>query len=200
MSTVVSDIDLLSQWSAGSRDAGATLIDRHFSIVHRFFRNKVGSECADLVQQTFLACIEARERYRGHASFKTFLLAIARHQLFAFYRERKKHPLDPALSSVRDLGTSPSGIAARHEHERLLADALTRIPLEAQLILELAYWEGLNGIELASALELPLNTAASQLRRARLKLAEALHRQTGDRGGLADAALRSIERSPARHS
>ena len=178
MSSAASDEDLLSQWSAGSRDAAALLFDRHFAMVHRFFRNKVGAESADLVQQTFLACIEARERYRGHASFKTYLLAIARHQLFAFYRERRRLALDVTVTSLRDLGTSPSGRLARHEHEWLLAEALTHIPLESQVILELVYWEDLNGTELACVLEVPINTASSKLRRARLALAAALEKST----------------------
>ena len=191
MNEVASDLELLSQWSAGVRGAGAALIERHFATVHRFFRSKVGSESADLVQQTFLACIESRERYRGHASFKTFLLAIARHQLLAFYRARRKVALDITVTSLRDLGTSPSGQLARHERDRILAEALTRIPLEAQMILELVYWEGLNGVELSCVLELPPNTASSKLRRARLALASALDQQTRD-PGLARSLLRGL--------
>jgi RNA polymerase sigma factor (sigma-70 family) len=199
MISAASDLELLSQWSAGSRDAAAVLFDRHFATVHRFFRNKVGAESADLVQQTFLACIEARERYRAHASFKTYLLAIARHQLFAFYRERKRFALDVTVTSLRDLGTSPSGHLARHEHEWLLAEALTRIPLESQVILELVYWEDLSGTELACVLEVPINTATSKLRRARLALAAALQKSTHVRGA-ANALLervRTLEAAPA---
>lgn len=166
-------------------------------MVYRFFRTKVGSESADLVQQTFLACIEARDRYRGHASFKTFLLAIARHQLFAFYREQKKLALDVTVTSLRDLGTSPSGLLARHERERLLTEALRHVPLESQMILELVYWEGLSGAELARVLEVPANTASSKLRRARLALAAVLERQT-HHPGLSRALLRDLEpREPA---
>jgi RNA polymerase sigma-70 factor (ECF subfamily) len=198
MTSAASDLELLTQWSAGSREAAALLFDRHFAMVHRFFRNKVGAESADLVQQTFLACIESREQYRVHASFKTYLLAIARHQLFAFYRERKRLALDVSVTSLRDLGTSPSGRLARHEHEWLLAEALTRIPLESQVILELVYWEGLSGTELACVLEVPINTATSKLRRARLALAAALDKSTRVRGP-AHALLeraRSLELTP----
>jgi RNA polymerase sigma factor (sigma-70 family) len=182
--TPVPDADLFAAWSGGSRDAGNELIERHFALVHRFFRNKVGPEIEDLVQGTFLACIEARQRYRGDASFKTFLLAIARYQLFRLYRARSREALDFTVTSVHDLATSPSGVLARDEDERLLAEALRRVPLEAQVVLELAYWEELDGATIASVLEVPLNTAYSRLHRARDALRESLRKLAPDRVGL----------------
>jgi RNA polymerase sigma factor (sigma-70 family) len=183
MSHVATDVELLSEWASGSRAAGDELIERHFALVHRFFRNKVGSEVEDLVQQTFLACIEARARYQGDASFKTFLLAIARNTLFKHYSKQRRTALDFELTSVRDLNTSPTGIVARREDERLLAEALRRVPLEAQVVLELAYWEGCDGAEIARVLDVPLNTAYSRLRRAKIALHERLVELAPDRAG-----------------
>ena len=170
----VSDTELLERWAQGSVEAGNELIERHFAVVHRFFRHKVGSEIEDLVQQTFLACIEARVRFQGRSSFRTFVLAIARFQLFTHYAQRKRLTRDMTLSSLRDLGTSPTAAVARNEEERLLIEALQCIPLEAQTILELAYWEGLDATEIGRILELPLNTVYSRLRRAKLALREKL--------------------------
>lgn len=187
------DRELLEQWSAGSRDAGNELIERHFAVVHRFFRNKVGPEIEDLVQQTFLGCVEARDRYRGHASFKTFLLAIARNQLFTHYGRCRRRALDVTMTSVHDLCTSPSGVAAQHEDEQLLAEALRRVPIEAQLVLELAYWEGLDGGEIARVLEVPINTAYTRLRRAKSALREQLQELAPDHSGV----LRLLDRVDA---
>jgi RNA polymerase sigma-70 factor (ECF subfamily) len=146
------------------------LIARYSAVLHRFFRTKAGSESADLVQQTFLACVEARGRYRGTASFKAFLLGIARNQLFSHYARQKKRASYDALPQIHDARMSPSGMVAQREHQELLREALTHIPLEAQTILELVYWEGVRGPELASVLDVPPNTASSKLRRARLLL------------------------------
>jgi len=179
--TLATDGELLAQWSAGSRAAGNELIERHFDVVHRFFRNKVGSDIEDLMQQTFLACVEARARYQGQASFKTFLLAIARNQLFTHYSKRRREVLDFTLTSVHDLGTSPTGVLARREDEHLLSEALRRVPLDAQVVLELAYWEGLDGAEIAQVLEVPLNTAYSRLRRAKITLLDRLRDLAPDR-------------------
>jgi len=193
MTRVVADADLLAAWSAGSRAAGDELIERHFALVHRFFRNKVGFELEDLVQQTFLACVEARARYAGDASFKTFLLAIARNQLFTHYAKQQRRALDFELTSVHDLRTSPSAVVARQEDERLLAEALRRVPLEAQVVLELVYWEGCDGGEVARVLEVPLNTAYSRLRRAKIALRERLTELAPDRVAQILSELRGSE-------
>jgi RNA polymerase sigma-70 factor (ECF subfamily) len=162
--------ELLERWAGGSRDAGNELIERYFVTVHRFFRSKVGPECDDLVQQTFLACLEARLSYRGEATFKTFLLAIARNKLYRHYDQRRHAPVDFSISSVRDLGCSPSGVVSQQEHEQLIGRALQAIPLAAQTLLELAYYEDLSGPDIARVLEMPLNTVYSRLHRARNQL------------------------------
>jgi RNA polymerase sigma factor (sigma-70 family) len=180
----MTDSDLLAAWSTGSRDAGNALIERYFAVVHRFFRNKVGAEIDDLVQQTFLACVEARERYRAESSFKTFLLAIARNHLFKHYR-RTHDKADFTLTSIRDLGTSPSGIVAKRQDEHLVAEALQRVSLDAQVILELAYWEELDGADIAQVLDLPINTVYSRLHRAKQSLRGRLEELAPDQDCLA---------------
>lgn len=177
-----SDAELLERWGEGSDAAANELIERHFALVYRFFCRKVGSESEDLIQQTFLACIEARARYEGRASFKTFLLAIARNQLLSYYARTPRGVSDAALSSVRDLGTSPTGAIARREDERLLVEALQQIPLDAQILLELVYWEGLGVVEVAAVLAVPVNTVYTRLRRAKLALRDKLCELPGRHG------------------
>lgn len=183
----ISDGELFDAWTAGCRDAGNQLIERHFNLVYRFFRNKVGDEIEDLVQQTFLGCLEARERFDGRASFKTFVLAIARNRLFLHYRRGRRAPLDFGITSVRDLGTSPSGAFSRLQDHQLLADAFRRVPLDAQIVLELAYWEDLDGAGIAKVLDVPLNTAYSRLRRARETLRECIELIAPSHPGLTEA-------------
>ena len=174
------DTRLLRAWSAGSHAAGAELIERHFALVHRFFHNKAGAEVEDLVQQTFMACIEARDRYRNEASFKTFLLGIARNQLLTHYAKQRRSALDIEFTTLQELHVSPSTLIERREGERVLAEALRRVPLGAKVVLELAYWEGCDCIEIAHVLDVPLNTAYSRLRRARLALRARLEQLAPD--------------------
>src|SRR5690606_24660145 len=134
----VTDAELLRAWSAGDRSAGETLFDRHFESVARFFRNKADGSHDDLIQQTFLGCVEAMPRFREDASFRTFLFAVARNQLSKHYRSRRveRDRLDFGSVSVHDLASSPSAIVARGEQQRWVLDALRRIPIDSQIALE----------------------------------------------------------------
>jgi len=71
--------ELLQAWQGGDREAGNQLVDRHFDAITRFFRNKVCSDddVAELVGQTFLGCTTGKDRFRGDASVRQYLYAIA---------------------------------------------------------------------------------------------------------------------------
>jgi RNA polymerase sigma factor (sigma-70 family) len=191
----VTDGELLARWADGDRVAGQHLIERHFTNVYGFFRGCAASERQDLVQQTFLACVEGRARYQQQGSFRAFLLGIARHQLYAYYRQQRRECLDVSLSPLRDLGTTPTGLIARREGEHRLREAIQRIPLEAQVVLELAYWQGLDGPEIAEALNVPINTVYSRVHRAKAYLGEKLRELNPDQRGNARVLAKLPRRS-----
>lgn len=171
------DPDLFARWSAGDNGAGSALIKRHFSALHRFFSTKAHGHEEDLIQTTLVACIEARDAFRGESSFRTYLLKIARFQLFSHYRKLYRRPdIDFTTTSICDLGISPSGALLRREESELLARALQLVPIDQQIALELTYWEELAAAEVAEVLGIPENTVYSRLSRGRAQLREALER------------------------
>jgi len=162
------DTELLRAWRHGDRSAGEELFERHYPTVERFFRNKV-AEPDELIQRTFLACVEATARFRGDSKFTTFLLGIATNLLRShyrqLYRDRGIEPLD--TTSMEDLNQTPSAIMVERDEERLLLAGLRHLPLEHQLVLELRYWDELKHEELAEILGVPRSTVNTRLRRAR---------------------------------
>ncbi len=171
-----SDESLAAAWKAGDTRAGEKLFDRYFKSVSRFFRNKTRDDTADLVQRTFLGCVEALPRFRGEGSFRSFLFAIAYRQLCTHYRNQKKarERFDPQTVTVHDLGPSPTQMLAKRQEQRLMLEALRRIPLAYQTLLELHYWEKMPAHECAAVLEIPVGTAKSRIRRGRQLLEERL--------------------------
>jgi RNA polymerase sigma factor (sigma-70 family) len=162
------DLDLLAGWRDGDRQAGDALIRRHFDAICRFFRTKLGDDVEDLIQRTFLDLLEAAGRM-AIENVRATLFTIARRRLLDHLRAVYQRGEVEALTSipVADLGTSPSGVVARTEEERLLGEAMRRISLDHQIALELAYWEELSGRDIAAVLEISEHTVRSRLARAR---------------------------------
>ncbi|MBX7081960.1 MAG: sigma-70 family RNA polymerase sigma factor [Nannocystaceae bacterium] len=167
------DAALLRAWAAGDRASGRTLFERYYEPVSRFFRNKA-AEPGELVQRTFLACLEAADRFAG-ANFRNFLFGIAINVLRKHYRDvGGRRWVDAEQSSVEAMGLSPSEAIAGREEQRLLLAALRRLPHELQLLLELHYWEQMKVADLAALLEQPEGTIKSKMRKGRMLLEQHL--------------------------
>ncbi len=170
------DRALLALWRDGDRRAGDTLFERHFNGVRRFFRSKVGpSHAEDLIQRTFLGCVKGIDGYRGEASFRTYLFAVARNVLLMHLRtlgRRPGHEPDVSVSSVVDLRTGLSTAVGKQDERRLIQLALQHLPVEAQTLLELSYWEELSAAELADVFGVSPGTIRTRKHRAREKLRE----------------------------
>jgi len=177
----VDDWALLSAWRNGDVAAGNRLATAHFPAVSRFFRGKLGDDVEDLVQQTFLACVEGHDRIGDGASFRSYMFAVATRRLYEHLRDKyKRRELNVSHTSLADLGTTPSEQIARNQRAQILALALRQIPIDAQIALELAYWEGLTGPELAVALDIEPSSARARLTRARDLLRDAVQALGGD--------------------
>ena len=175
------DLQLLQQWRDGDVESGNSLFNRHFGSIRRFFRNKVSAaEVEDLIQRTFLACVESRDRFRGDASFRTYLFVVARNELYRHLRRRarddEREAVDFGVSSIHAMGISPTGLVAKKEEHQLVLEALRRIPVEYQLVIELYYWEQIPGPELAEILGVAPTTVRTRLFRAREALREQMEK------------------------
>lgn len=163
------DAELVRAWRAGDKNAGETLFERYYDSIARFFYNKAGDHSADLIQRTFLACVEGLSRMRDNMRFRSYLFGIAHNLLRKYYRDKARRGvnLDFDEVSVHDLSPSPSRVLAVSQEQRLLLEALRRIPLSYQVVIELFYWENMSAHEIAEVLDIPLGTAKTRIRRGR---------------------------------
>ena len=173
-----SDRELLERWRAGDGVSGEALFERYYGMVERFFCNKVTGSVEDLVQETFMRCLESRERIKDDDRFRMYMFSIAYNVLCAYLRERYRsdRAIDLAEISVLDIAPGPSSLIAQRREHRLLIEALRHIAVDDQVILELHYWEQLTTHEMAEVIGVPLGTARGRLQRARVKLEEAMQR------------------------
>ncbi len=192
--SVQSDEELLLGWKGGDRKAGNELFQRHFEPVRRFFVNKTDGDVAELVQNTFVRCLAAVERFEGRSSFRTFLFAIAHNLLREHYRARVKDRRNEDLGdlSVADMGAGPSTVLHAKQEQRVLLRALRRIPMADQVILELYYWEKLTAIQIGEILKVPENTARSRIRNGKKRLKEAIA-EVADEPGIAESTSNDLD-------
>ncbi|MBL8620652.1 MAG: sigma-70 family RNA polymerase sigma factor [Myxococcales bacterium] len=169
-----SDVDLLNAWRAGDAANGRLLFQKYFQALYRFFANKC-DDPDEMVQQTFLAIVKAKDQFAGRSSFRTYLYTVARHELYRHLRGlQRARNFDPALSSIADLATSAGGKLARNQQHKLLCAVLRTLPVEQQTLLELHYWDGLDATALAEVFESNAAAIRNRLHRAREKLREAM--------------------------
>ena len=176
---MTSDLDLLTAWRDGDKASGSALFERHFESLRRFFRTKAPiGEVEDLIQRTLVSCLESVANFRAEAKFRTYLFTIARRELYHFLergtRDRVRDGLDETVSSIRDLGISPSRAAVASEEQAMIAEAMLHLPVDFQVTLELYYWEQLRGPELAEVLGISPATVRTRLHRAREALRKSL--------------------------
>lgn len=72
-------------------DAGAW-VERYGDPLFSFALARVSdrAEAEDLVQETFLAAVRGKARYKGQASVKTWLFSIMKHKIIDFYRRTNR--------------------------------------------------------------------------------------------------------------
>jgi RNA polymerase sigma factor (sigma-70 family) len=173
------DATLLAAWAAGDREAGDALVRRHFDAVFRFFRSKLVRDADDLVQRTFLTCIESHRGFRDEGSFRAFVLGIARIHLLRYLQRELPRSPDPLEMSAVDIDVvtrrgSPSKVVAEREEGGFVLEAMRTLPLAVQMCLELHYWEGMRVEEIAEVVGIPAGTVKTRMHRGRAALRSAL--------------------------
>ena len=165
------DLDLLQRWREGDQRAGQALCTRHFAEIYRFFEYKLPGEADDLTQQTFLACVKARDQFRGQSSFRTYLFSIARNELYMRLRKLPKFEhVDLEVSALDELVSSPSKQFGKNQELAKIRAALHQLPVEQQVLLEFHYWHDLDAAALAEMFETSPGTIRVRLLRARRAL------------------------------
>ena len=176
-----SDFDLLDRWRDGDKTAGQALFARHFDTLCGFFESKLDRDVDDLVQRTLLACVSSKDRFRKESSFRTYLFTVARHELFHYLRSRQRdgQRLDFSITSIAEILTSPASRMMKDAEKLRVVEALRRLPVEQQTLLELFYWQELDIEAISEVFELEPGTIRVRLHRARKKLRELLDPPVG---------------------
>ncbi len=167
------DAGLIRAIAGGDSAALDELYNRHgralLSYLYAFLGNHHTAE--EVLQDVMLAVWEHADRFRGESKVRTWLLAIARNR--ALNTRRRASPnIVPLDENVFGSDTSPLEKVERHNQQKILRDAISRLPQQHREILVLVFYHQLSGAEVAEVLEISPGTVKSRLHRAK----EALRR------------------------
>ena len=177
-SSGTTELRLLARWCGGSAAAAGELLRRCLPWLRRFFANKVGDATDDLVQQSLMSVVRNREKILDSGAFRTYLFKIARCRLYDYLRaQRRRDGLlddDFEQDSISPPTVTTTTLIGNDRAASEVRDALRRLPVDMQIVVELHYWEEHSTAEIAAMLDVPQGTVKSRLRRARDMLSFAL--------------------------
>ena len=163
------DVELAALASGGDRSAFGELVRRHGSAVRGLLR-RMGADTGladDVAQDAFLAAFEQITDYRGEGPFQVWVKRIAARQYVK--RRRREARLDLMADPPEPAGAIFDE-GARAARRMDLDDALQGLTAAERLCVSLCYGGGLSHAEAAEALNAPLGTVKSHVKRGLDKL------------------------------
>ena len=146
------------------------IVDAHFDSLWRFLR-RLGiaeADVDDAIQEVIL--VLARKLHLvGEGSERSFVLSTAFRVASGMRKraKRRREVDETALSEVASSQRDPEASAHAQRLVTLFAHVLEQLSIEQRAVFVLYELEELTMAEIAEALELPLGTVASRLRRGR---------------------------------
>ena len=174
------EYELIDAAKSGDRAALVGLVEKYQDAVYRFGRAMCGSseDAKDVLQETLITAVEKVGDFRGDASFRTWLYAIARSQCS---RKRRKGSRELLASEeqygIREL-PDPAPLAVDElesfAERALVTSVIDQLQPIYKEVLVLRDIEGLTAPEVAASLDLTVEAVKSRLHRARAKVREGL--------------------------
>jgi RNA polymerase sigma factor (sigma-70 family) len=167
-----SDAELLEASRRGERDAFAALIERYQGVVSAVSYSRTGDRALseDVAQDTFIAAWRQLGQLREPSRLRAWLCGIARNLARkARRRSAREAPLDHPLVFE---GANPFDATAEAESERVVRDALMRVPDTYRDVLVLYYRDQRSVRDVAVALGITEAAALQRLARGRQYLAD----------------------------
>jgi RNA polymerase sigma-70 factor, ECF subfamily len=177
---------LLTGAAGGDPDAVRALIDSIGPVVYGFVFARVGGDepaAQDLLQETLIEALRSAPTFRGDASLRTWVCAIARRRLARHYEaERRQAVAESGLALLGGVPGAGSAAAGRDEVERRdeIVRALGRLPAIHRQVLVMKYLDELPVSAIADELGRSPVQIQSLLQRARDGLRRAMEGVSGD--------------------
>ncbi|KMO69675.1 RNA polymerase sigma factor [Mycolicibacterium chlorophenolicum] len=163
------DAELALAAAAGDPHALAAIYDRYADRLHDFCIGMLRDRdaAADCVQDTFCTAAARLAQLREPDKLRSWLYAVARNEALRRIRARRRERSVDAVPEVASSEAGPEVLAARSALADLVTEAAGGLSDRDRVVLELSYYHGLDGPELAEALEASPAAATKMVQRLR---------------------------------
>jgi RNA polymerase sigma-70 factor (ECF subfamily) len=148
---------LVARARGGDREAQDTLLRRYLADVYGLTKRLLRESdlAADAAQDAMVNAIRGLSRFRGDASFRTWLLRIAVNTARSAARKRnRRREVDlESMSELPDHGPEPDRSAATRLEADRAAKMLERLPPKQRLAVTLRIHNGLSYAEVAQVMK-----------------------------------------------
>jgi RNA polymerase sigma-70 factor (ECF subfamily) len=158
---------------AGAGDDWAVWLERHGAGLVLLARQWVPSraDAEDVVQEAFVRFWHSRDRATDPAAY---LYACVKHCALDWQRSRRRQSRREIAAARPEAESLFTGPLEQEERRAVLTAALAELPEKQREVLVMKIWGGLSFPQIASALRISANTAASRYRYALARLREQL--------------------------
>lgn len=189
-SNVVADSveTLVGKAQQGDMDAFAVVFEGLRMDVFKVAYRLVGADDAnDIVMDAFLKAWQAIPRFGGRSSLRTWLYRITYNCAIDYLRSRQRRGEESLAAGTEDgrprdvedeSSRRPDEIMAGRELAEEMSSALSLLPYEHRVTLELRYSDGLSYLEIASATGVSVGTVMSRLFNGKRKLRRILETES----------------------
>jgi RNA polymerase sigma-70 factor (ECF subfamily) len=153
------------------------LYDEHAQPLYAFLLNLARDEAdtRDLLQDVFVKLARDEDLLAGVRDERAFLIRLAHNAAIDLMRRRgTRYKTREQFAAEIISPFAPTSDPDEQTFRAALAGALAQLPPEQRAVVHLKLWDGLTFEQIADALDIPLNTAASRYRYGLDKLREHL--------------------------
>jgi RNA polymerase sigma-70 factor, ECF subfamily len=177
----VTDGELVERVRAGNTAAFGELVERHRGAVYRAALAALGNtaDAEDVAQEALVLAFRRIDQFRGDASIKTWMVAIAwrlslGRRRGAIWRLKRMMAPDSELDAAASATRSPEAQILSAEFMATVRQQIKRLPPKLRDALLLAAAGDLTQEEIAAALKIPAATFRGRVLDARRRLKEKL--------------------------
>lgn len=164
--------DLVERARRGDRAAMNRLYEEHAARVYTVVRRLAGEDALaeDLAQEAWIRAFRKLDLFRGDSSFGTWMYRLATNTALNRLRRRNRRPEVEREGDPRP--SNPTPVDEAVINQKVLSEALDRLPPGYRRVLVLHDVEGFTHAEIGELLGIAPGTSKSQLHKARARMRE----------------------------